>query len=784
MNRKMATYLRFGPVVALLAIVLAVALALPVERASAVVTIPALGVTISPTTPGAAAQYSITFTTDRDLPANTGQIIITLDSDVGIPTSISKSNVFISATVVGVGGTLGVPSQTVNPAIDPVIQVDDLLPVGPSSTANSDPKRRAIVITVGDMDPGTVSPSTGVQNIGNGAGASVTVTFSQAANLTNPLAAQNPEVLVRTVVAGVADPVGAVGIRNTGAIIPRVLSLSAIDGSRGTIIGVVGSGFKKNLTAVVFIDINGNGVQNLPGDATLAEALVGADGKFTTTITMGGSFAVGSNTINATEGITTPAPQGVAVVPTLRLRGKVTPTPTTVGRSDTVNLKLEDFAATGVVTELSIGGVSVLGVGPVPGAPVILGDGTQTFNNVPIPAAVGIGVKEIRASVGAVGAVIADSGRTATLTVKAATIRVAPATAVPNQSITFSGSGFTTGGLATIGASNITIGGAPTVHPAIGVDNGGTWVVTLIMPINATTLTPGAYDVRATDTGVITGDGKLTIPARTLSLSPASSALRSVVTVKGSGYPANNTAVGADNRQVTVAYLGTAPSVTSDSSGSFELTLTVPSAAVIPSDNTVIATIQGTTSTASAIHSVPAAVITVSPTSGSPGTPVTVTGTGFLNFATMTALTIGGRPVLPLPAPDTNREGRFTATVTAPDLDPGTVSVVVVLGGITASSSFIVTAAPVAPPPPPPAVTLAPATALAPLGDNLERVFNFNNQTKGWTFYDPRPAFAAASDIREVVTERIYWFLVKKDTTVTLGGKERKLFAGWNLVTW
>ena len=76
--------------------------------------------------------------------------------------------------------------------------------------------------------------------------------------------------------------------------------------------------------------------------------------------------------------------------------------------------------------------------------------------------------------------------------------------------------------------------------------------------------------------------------------------------------------------------------------------------------------------------------------------------------------------------------------------------------------------------------------ALQPLLDtgSLLRVWNFNNSSKVWTFFDPRPAFATANTITEMVTGQVYWVNVLLDQTVTLNGKSRILTNGWNLLSW
>jgi hypothetical protein len=108
-----------------------------------------------------------------------------------------------------------------------------------------------------------------------------------------------------------------------------------------------------------------------------------------------------------------------------------------------------------------------------------------------------------------------------------------------------------------------------------------------------------------------------------------------------------------------------------------------------------------------------------------------------------------------------------------------------VAGGVSALTSFTVIA-PLVTPTPTPVPPVAPAKALEPLlaADNLVRVWTFDNATKEWSFFDPRPAFAAANSIKGLVTGRVYWINVETNQTATLNGKERSLFAGWNIVAW
>ena len=78
--------------------------------------------------------------------------------------------------------------------------------------------------------------------------------------------------------------------------------------------------------------------------------------------------------------------------------------------------------------------------------------------------------------------------------------------------------------------------------------------------------------------------------------------------------------------------------------------------------------------------------------------------------------------------------------------------------------------------------------ALAPLGNNLVRVFHFNNATKTWTFYDPRPEFAELNTLSAFAAGEPYWVLVGSDQSVTLNGRAHTFICQrgdcWNILVW
>jgi len=83
-----------------------------------------------------------------------------------------------------------------------------------------------------------------------------------------------------------------------------------------------------------------------------------------------------------------------------------------------------------------------------------------------------------------------------------------------------------------------------------------------------------------------------------------------------------------------------------------------------------------------------------------------------------------------------------------------------------------------------PIVSTELALALEPLEASLVRVWHFDNATKKWSFFDPRPVFADVNTLTELVNGQIYWIKVMQDQMVPLNDKARILISGWNSIVW
>ena len=400
------------------------------------------------------------------------------------------------------------------------------------------------------------------------------------------------------------------------------------------------------------------------------------------------------------------------------------------------------------------------------------------------------------------------SGPSAAATAK---VTATPSSAVPNQAVVLIGSGFSNitvaGGtlsdgrhqITGTGTSTVTMGGtvlqSPYITYPIDLDNGGNWVAEIIIEGNSATFGTTNLQFVAKDTGGASATASVSLTAREITLDDTDSRIGSKVKVNGVGFPAANV-LSPNSFRVNLTYgSNNLTSVTPDTDGEFEVTFLVPTSVLIPSTNTVTATIVGTTSTATIDHSVPAATTSVAPASGPSGTTVTVTGTNFRAFRTITDVTIGVLTILKS-SETTDADGSFTITGVVPVLPPGVKVVPSTVGGVKSFSSFNVLQPDVPPTPtfaptPTPASSITPSIGLAPLisDENLVRVWHFDPSAQdtppsfGWALYDPRPIFALANTVTRLTTGNFYWMSVKEGRTVTLNGKERLFYAGWNPVT-
>ena len=627
------------------------------------------------------------------------------------------------------------------------------------------------------------------------------------------------------------------------AVIPRKITLNDQDGPRGSTITVVGKGFRNSITATVWNDEDGNGSRD-PAENDLTTALITGSDDFTATVTITNppfSSITATNGINAVDGRNRTIITGRTYnnpisgttyeerIPQYILESSILVTPGTASIGDTVQVTARDFLSGGVIrddtTNVSIGGVPV---------DIVSGDnvsstGDATFD-ITIPNGVASGTQNLVVSDGpkdehgnlpTSNNIVNTGGARFNMVISGAQLTVTPSeNLVPNQTVTLVGRGFSTGGGAEInvmsGEAKAAISGDNTKLEAgsanrgsdnlnegdpIDVDNAGNWSSSFVIPVTSTTTTPGEHELTITDTEGRSGSVALSMAQRVLTMTPASGRVGTRVQIEGSGFPADNRAVGSETTStVSIEYSeGAVPrtvvTLTPDGSGNVRGWFTVPLGAGIPSTNAVRATfeVDEVTVTTSAVHEVPRAGITLDKESGPAGTIVTVTGQGFKRYTTVEQIDFGTLDVRSGFGLSTDGTGGFEATILVPGANTGAQAITVEVGDTTASATFSVSDDPFVITPEPAAAPMPPADALAALvanDNNLVRVWQFDAsmQTEapdfGWSLYDPRPLFADANTIEMVEGGKFYWINVQNEQTAVLGGTSRTLYAGWNPVTW
>ena len=753
MNTKIGT--SFGLALLLAVGVIATMLALgmftPQKANAAAPVVTAL--TASPSDPGAGSSIKITFTTaatedDGIIQGNSGEIWVRFDKNYTVPATISKNLITITS-VQTTGGTS-------NPLIDPTIETV-------TSTTDSDLLNDNIVkITLGDTVP---SSNTTVEDLHPAAGH--IITFASSAGIKLPTSSSTSANIVRMSIDGGTT----YGTEVLDIDTARVLTLDATSGARGTVVTATGKGFSSTGTATLWID-DGDGTGGVADDGiingtetVIASSIAVTDGSFTKEFTTDSNYSVGVNQINAVDGGGTAAATGSN--PTFTISGGITLGATTIARGQTLKVTLAQYT-NGTITAVKFGGVEANLASLAAGSVTITSNaGTLT---VTVPSTTPLGTQQV--AVASTG----EADRTATVEVTSVwagvTLTPSPSTAVPSQDITVSASGFTNSSTVasiTVGGSSVTTLTSAAAVTTVTTDNSGNLVASFAIPNDATMRTAATYAIKITDAGGKVGEADIVIPARTLELDIASSKRNSTVAASGTGYVSAST--------ITLDYAGTTvATVAADSSGAFSTTFSVPSTASIPSTNTVTATSSGG-GTDTATHKVPGSTITIDPVEAVSGNNITVTGVDFPGYAAVTVMDVGGLAAITTPAPATDSDGGFSASIMVPQLALGTHSVVVTGGGISANTSITIVAAPAVTTPTTNATEEVFADVIA--ADALVRVWRFTNADQSWSFYDPRAAFSAANTLTDASSGDIVWVNVSSQQDF----QSQTLFEGWNLIS-
>lgn len=785
--------------------------------------------------PGANTRYDVQFVATSDLPSGVGVITIELE-DFGFPGSAQPAAVGVTSDAyynsdsnnpVALGAVTTARYNVDGSSVEPANSYQGGL-VAPTDVTISGEKLK---ISVPDMNPET-DRSDGIRR-----GDLISVLIRQGAGINNPSEGADYKAVI-------TNNEDTVKLNTNNVTVPFLVELNEEDGGRGTTVTATGKGFKNGVSLGFFLDErtvhvdndnnpatpasrdngidddgdnmideegevdgvtsrNPNGMLD-PGEVELCTvASVGSNDTGSCTFTVNNPpFIPGYNFVNAVDGRNQRATEAMNDDQRFELTPSITATPNGGNPGETILVQGYDFPA-GSVTRVRLarqnrdarGATNTNGlVASITGSTAVGANGDLSFRLI-IPNWAIEGRQDLQVTAG-------GSSDNITVTIGGPRVTVTPATALPNQRVSLIGTGFTPDSRITGGADpsatpaesdpSITIGGFVIPDAVINegdpvtVDNGGKWSASVDLPLRDVTTRDGEREIRVTDSQGRSGTVSVTIPARKVTIDPPAGRIGTTATIRGENFPSKNDQGESFNIQITYdpgSNREVQVSTVSDASGNFEAKLRVPSGAVIPSTNVVRVTFndsEGVPVTTTVSHEVPEGNITLSANSGAPGSTITLRGEGFKAFVPVRSVKVGSIDVIPSPAPSTNGQGMMEFEILIPGLESGIQTIEVQVSDTTASRGFTVTTAADI------GAETPVAEGVANLGDNFVRAFNFNNDTKTWTFYDPE--VADESTMEFFIAGASYWVLVGSTADAILNRETRTLTCVddncWNLIVW
>ncbi len=284
---------------------------------------------------------------------------------------------------------------------------------------------------------------------------------------------------------------------------------------------------------------------------------------------------------------------------------------------------------------------------------------------------------------------VADVIGLAVFTYAEPSITLSTGSAQPGETITITGTAFS----AYANVDAINIGQAPALpEPAPRTDALGDFSVAVVVPA----LNPGAYTITVRTIPAFTATAPIAILGASVSYAAPPEVVFSELTSRGlltlaAAAPPGGTSFGA--------YVPGLPGDTLmgvEPYGVLVLTLTRDARISVSGQPAVdVAADTPTFFALGAVESVKVVEVTVTPSEGSVGSTITISGTGFPARTPLSALDFGGRNLLPAPAPVTDASGRFAVPLTvfpphcpAGALCPSAVVVNVRVGDVVGHAPF------------------------------------------------------------------------------------------------
>ena len=721
---------------------------------------------------GSTTDYSISFQIDEGEEVNTRleDLIIEFHEDFTVPSSIGNTSVAVTTT----GGDA---ARTFTPE-------------GVTVDGNE------VFISLGDMDE-----KDDVFDYDLSSNEKLTVHFRQSAGISNPTGAGDYGGVVAVAFGDAVDvDNGDEDIKTLAFNVPHSISIDPEDGGLGEEVTVKGKGFKNGTSLTVFRDMADH-KGNVDNKLTSADDVLCTDdvvegniGVCTFEVTHPTFTAGATNRINAVDGVNDTAATKKTKV--FELKASISTSPDGGSPGEMILVQVVDFKGTGI-SKVQVGGETYCGGKNPDGATFTCSGGVDQQGSgnfsIEIPNWARGGIQELK--------VWSNGGTSAStkITLLGPQIRLTRDTVVANQRISLIGTGFSPrSSIANVedlpdGHSKpmISIGGDPIEEERINdgdpvrVDNGGNWSASVDLPLSEATTAAGKREIRVRDSLARTGVVEVIVLDREVTVTPDSGRVGTIAVVRGEGFPSKNDE--GSNFTVEIEYeAANGNSITvsalTDASGRFETQLRIPTTAAIPSSNQIHVRFdddENVTVPITVPHEVPEGIIQPSATSGGPGSTINISGEGFKSFVPISLVKIGTLDVTPSPKPSTDGNGMMEFVITIPGLDVGIQTIEVNAGRTTASVGFTVTESGINP-----GEIKEVRPALEDLGDNFVNIWHFNNDTKGWSFYDGEEG----SDLSHLITGETYLLQIKSTVEVILNRDTRNLTCVgnncWNQIVW
>ena len=678
-----------------------------------------------------------------------------LEDDFQVPDSIARDTVYFTVPGGDIDQNGGGRVYTADP-----VEIDDDDHFGGDDDWS-------IRVFIPDMNNAENSGYNGPE-----AGQTLKLVFSKAAGIKNPTEAGTHSVGYSVLGANDEANDGPMveldDVDMSGAPLATLakISLSDEDAGRGKEITITGSGFNNGTGAEVYVLVADTKPASCMALVTnddaesLGKAAVGSDDKFVVTYTVHqDEFDPGP--VNHICAVDSEAgnPRFSSDIDTFDLEASVTVSPDSANFGDEVTVKPRDF----------VDPVESITLGPTCAWTAAGGDtdcftperdGSDFVFDLPggLDERIQIAVTD------------GDQTKRIYMGVVASTLELSQTEVAPNASIIISGSGFTEN--SSILVSNITIDDEPLVVDDAGTEGTGSGrhvrvtssgefsatvrVWTASSSSNNPTLDDDTYTIKVVDEGGFEGEVDVTILEPTVKVTPETASPRDFIVISGENWPIST--ADQDN-SVTIEVDGRTRNADIGSTGRFRYEYQLRSTIKIGDEHDVIVTYEDGRDDIEeeTTFNVAQAELSITPAAAGPGQTISVGIEGMPPYTLVDHVRIDGADRLGGRNVNTDREGdAMVPDILVPFLDPGFYPVEVRVGNETRVAQFEVLAE---------AAVTGVATelpgAVSDLGDNLDAIFHFNNMSKEWTFFDPRPEFADLNTLTELNTGQPYWVLVK-----------------------